>query len=312
MPLFPTMKERTPGMITREIITKGIRTIFPHATILKKHSFSQGLMNRTILLTIKKPSKEVIFRIYPKELWKAEKERFLYQITKKRGIPVPRCLGSGKNYLILSKVEGTPLPVDNAHAVAQAGEVLGKIHSIPFQAFGWIVGTTIKPAFKTWFDFLVFDTKEKCKKIPTKKGTSELKKTVLKILKKSKPVLSKVRNPCLVHKDYHTSHIFVRGNIIQGIIDFEWAIAGDPCLDIAKACLWMFSKKPAMEKIFLKGYRRTAPLGDEFDARRQIYKVLTLFSALSLAYERNHQGWILKNTKALKKVIRDEYNKNYL
>lgn len=293
------------------LIAKGIRSVYPHAAIVRQQYFSQGLMNKTILLTLKNPPQEVIFRFYPKEHWKAKKEEFVYGLIKRKTtVPVPTCLGSGKNYLILSKVEGAGLHVGNTHLVAQAGEVLAKIHSIRFPAFGWIVGTAVKPAFKAWYDFLLFDTKEKCKKIPAKRGTAELKKTVLNILKESRRLLSDVRNPSLVHKDYHVPHILAKGNTIKGIIDFEWAIAGDPCLDITKACLWMFPSDPAMEKIFLRGYRRTKTLGKEFDARRPLYKVLTLFSALSLAYERNHQGWIKKNTKALQKVIHDEYNQD--
>ena len=298
-----------PGM--HGLIAKGIHSVFPYAKIARQHKFSQGLMNKTILLALKNPPKEVIFRAYPKEYWKAGKEKFLYGlIGGKTSVPVPKCLGSGKNYIILSKVEGVPLPLGSTHLVAQAGEALAKIHSIHFSAFGWIVGTAIKPAFKIWYDFLMFDTKEKCKKIPSKKGTPELKKRVLNILKESRHLLSIVRNPSLVHKDYHVPHILTQGNTINGIIDFEWAIAGDPCLDITKACLWMFSSNPRMEKIFLRGYRRTKTLGKEFDARRPLYKVLTLFSALSLAYERNHRAWIKKNTKALQKVIHDEYNQN--
>ena len=105
--------------------------------------------------------------------------------------------------------------------------------------------------------------------------------------------------PCLLHKDYHASHIIADKGKISGIIDFEWAIAGHNELDIVKSCLWMFENKKDLEKIFLDGYKQYGEISKDFSKRRKLYEILTLLSSLSFSYECKHKKWRIYNYKKL-------------
>ena len=114
--------------------------------------------------------------------------------------------------------------------------------------------------------------------------------------------------PCLLHKDYHSSHIIVNKGRINGVIDLEWAMSGHNELDIAKSCLWMFEKKPRLEWIFLEGYKKYGKISKGFGKRKKLYKLLVLLSSLSFSYECKNKKWCIYNLKKLNGEV-NEYNK---
>jgi fructosamine-3-kinase len=281
-----------------------VRTVFPHKHVDSIHRFRKGIINKTYEL--KTSIGSYVLRIYPKDHWKIEKEKYIYGlIGGKTDVPVPKVYTSGKDYIVLTRIEGKELDIKDNKAVKQAGEYLAKIHRIKFPYFGWIVGKEIKPKFKDWEKFVGYENKEKLKRIP-----NEMKKDFNRIFKQNKDLLKIKSKPCLLHKDYHKSHILVEKHNISGIIDVEWAIAGHNELDIAKSCLWMFDGKPEKEKIFLQGYKKFGKISKDYPKRKILYKIMILMSALSLAKECCSDKWTRINMKKLKGAF-DEYHKNH-
>ncbi|MBW2988876.1 aminoglycoside phosphotransferase family protein [Candidatus Woesearchaeota archaeon] len=280
---------------------------FPNSKPKGIKKFQKGLINKTYEAKVGR--KEVILRIYPQDMWKIKKEMYLYSlISKKAGVPVPKVISHGKNFLLMSKIRGKELSPANRKGIRKAGEILAKIHSIRFSSYGWIINKEIRPSFRRWDEFIRYDTGLKFRKIPSRH--SGLKLQVRKIIDENKSLLKISSRPCLLHKDYHFSHIIAYKGRINGIIDIEWAISGHNEFDIVKSCLWMFEKKPKLEKIFLEGYQRYGKISERFEERKRLYRILHLLSSFSFSYECRNKGWCTYNLKELKGEI-DEYNKAY-
>lgn len=283
-----------------------IGRIYPGSRITYIKRFSKGLIHQTYEVMV--DNKLLVLRISEKDFWKIKKEKYIYNlISKKTDVPVPRILKTGRDYTLMSKLEGKELSVKDKKSVEKAGEYLAKIHSIKFPYYGWIIGNKIKPKFRHWIDFINYDINLKFKKIPEEH--QYLKKKVKKIVDENMPLLDIDSKPSLLHKDYHFSHIIVNKGKIEGIIDLEWAMSGHNEMDIAKSCLWMFENKPQMERIFLQGYRKYGKLSREFPERKRLYKLLVILSALSFSYECKHRRWCAYNLKELKGEL-NEYNKD--
>lgn len=282
-----------------------IKRIYPDSRVTSIRKFRKGLINETYGLKVN--NKSLVLRVYPRDFWKIKKEEYLYDlIRRKTNVPVPNVIRTGRNYLLMSKVEGKELSVKNKSLVKKAGEILAKIHSIKFPYYGWIIKNEIKPKYRKWLDFVNYDIRLKFRKIPSKH--LELKHKVKEIIDNNRDLMNVKSKPCLLHKDYHPSHIIVNKGKINGIIDIEWAISGHNEFEVAKSCTWMFDKKPELEKVFLEGYRGYGILSKDFVERKKLYKLIVLLSALSFSYECRNMRWRIYNLIKLKVAV-NEYNK---
>ncbi len=282
-----------------------LKGIYTDSSVSSIKRFKKGMINETY--DVKVDGKAVVVRIYPSDFWKAKKEKYLYGlIRKKTDVPVPKIIALGRDYLVMSKIEGKELSLRNKALVIEAGELLAKIHSIKFPYYGWIINKEIKPKYRNWIDFLNYDIRLKSRKIPGR--YNQLKKKVKDIVDDNKVLLDIKSKPCLLHKDYHSSHIIASENKINGIIDIEWAIAGHNEFEVAKTCTWMFDKKPESEKIFLQGYEKYGNLSKDFIQRKKVYKLIVLLSSLSFSYHCKNMRWCIYNLRKIKGAI-NEYNK---
>lgn len=295
-------------MIPQAKAETAIRKVFPNSSISAIKKFKKGLVNESYSISISGPKKELVLRIYPKEGWKVEKEAYLYNLIKRKtDVPVPSVYNIdtsksiiSKPYALLSRIEGKELPLSKS-LVKEAGSYLAKLHSIKFDSFGWIINNQIKPKFKTWPDFVSYDLNYKIKRT-TMPG--QLAGKIKKYVKTNQFLLDIKTKPCLLHKDYHRSHILVKGGRISGIIDFEWSIAGHNELDIVKSLLWMFNKSRKLEKIFLDGYKRYGAISNEFSERRELYKLINYLSALNFACQLKSRKWYSYNLKKIREMLK--------
>ncbi|HZX44436.1 MAG TPA: aminoglycoside phosphotransferase family protein [Candidatus Nanoarchaeia archaeon] len=267
--------------------------------------FKKGAINKTYDI---QAQQNYVLRIYPRDFWKAKKEAYLYRLLgKKTDVPVPNVIKQGRNYLLMQKVEGKALSLSDRKLVKASGEMLAKIHSVKFSSFGWIIGRQIEPKFTTWEKFVKYDTEKKLGKIP---GHLFLKREIKKIIFDNNHLLKIAEKPCLLHKDYHSSHILTHDGRINGIIDMEWAMSGHNELDLAKTFIWMFNGRPSLQNIFMKGYLKHGTVSKQFYERLALYRILTLLSAVSFSYECGNKKWCKVNLKQLKGEL-NEYHKTH-
>jgi aminoglycoside phosphotransferase (APT) family kinase protein len=283
-----------------------LESLFPGRRITGLKRFSKGLIHETY--EFKVDNKVRVLRISDTDFWKIRKEKYLYElIRRKTDVPLPRIFKTGRNFTLMSRVPGKELSTCNPKLVLKAGEYLAKIHSIKFSQFGWIIGREIRPRFREWRDFIKYDIKSKFGKIPGKYRGLRVK--IERILKENQELLDIHSRPCLLHKDYHASHIIVDKGKIRGIIDLEWAMSGHNEFDIVKSCLWMFAGNSKGERAFLDGYKRYGEINLGFTERKRLYELLIMLSSLSFSFECRHQKWCRYNLQQLQRAIH-EYNKN--
>ncbi len=298
-------------------IKRIIKGVSPDSRIVSIQEFKKGMMNRTYDITISN-GQDMVLRVYPRDDWKAEKEEYLYNLLAKRtNVPVPiiyKIDASKKEfpyaYSVLSRVPGEELGkvyvrTRNENLIRDAAKYLAKIHSIKFKKFGWIVGKEIKPEFDDWKGFFDYGLKDKLKKIRKIPGISKnLVRQIRNYILLNQNLLEIKSRPCLVHKDYHFSHIIADKNKINGIIDFEWAVAGHNELDLIKSEWWMFEKLPEIRPIFHDAYRRAGGvISKKFEERKKLYELQILVGMLSLSYKRGSKRWFNYNLKKTKQIL---------
>src|SRR3989338_4665100 len=229
-----------------------IRALSPHlgtSDTITLTPFSHGHINT--LWEVKSGTKTMLLRAF-NEPWKAKKKEYVYRLIKSHtDIPVPDILVVDDSlehapfaFSLMSKMPGMTIDkVPDAHSLFRdAGKMLAQLHTITFPSFGWIIAEEISPSFPTWREFAEYDIALKIEKVRHHIPTVAAKlgaffQEHIHLLDLSTP-------PCLVHKDYHASHILTDGKKITGIIDVEWAIAGHHENDFTKINLLNFAQHP--------------------------------------------------------------------
>ncbi|MFH2027993.1 MAG: aminoglycoside phosphotransferase family protein [Nanoarchaeota archaeon] len=294
----------------KEHVGGAVRKIYPSSKVISITRLTKGCINRTFSVKIKNPDKDIIFRLYPKDGWKSEKEKYIYGlISKKTNVPVPKFLNIDtskklfpQTYALLSKIPGKELTKNNTGQIKEAGNLLAKIHSIKFNRFGWIVGKKIDPGFKKWEEFCNFDFNHKINNLKEHKKISVSKiKDIINYYKENKHVLDIKDKPCLIHKDYHFSHILNYKNKISGIIDVEWAISGHNELDLVKSIMWMFPNDKRLQNIFLGGYGIRL---EDLSERKEMYEFLISVSSALFSCDLKSDRWLRYNMKKLESILR--------
>ena len=304
-------------MLSKKSIEHVIRKIFPGCTVVKFSRFHAGFLNETYDVVIKNPKKNLVLRTFMKDDWKASKEKYVYDlIREKTNAPVPQVylIDRSKKVLpftfnVMEKVPGIEInkfydKTGNARLFYDAGALLGKLHSIKFPYFGWIVGNGINPMFKHWRNFVEYDFSHKLNQIKKIKKVPKIIITkAVDYFNSHKDLLDIKEGPVLIHKDYHSSHIFVNNNKISGIIDVEWAMAGHSELDLIKSLWWMFDDYPKMKKPFLQGYKSQHYLGKGFERRKVLYELVLLVGLIAFSHDVHNKKWFSYNIKKVKEIL---------
>jgi fructosamine-3-kinase len=301
--------------ITKSVIKKAVGKCFDVSDIVKIKEYSSGYINKSYEIRLK-GKKELILRVY-NEKWKAQKEFFIYRDIKAHlDIPVPKiyCVDDSRKvmpnaFALMSKLPGMQIDIaykkyKNKRLFEQAGEILAKLHSIKFPKYGWIVGKSIKPAFKSWREFVWHDIEIKLSHLKKVKKVMNLVGDVEHYLEQNDDLLNIKKQPCLLHKDYHCSHILANKDEVTGIIDVEWAIAGHNENDFMKIELWDFAKMKDLRSAFFRGYLKHGSISKEYKERKKLYELYHWVSMVNISYELGKKDWLKKNINCLERCVK--------
>jgi aminoglycoside phosphotransferase (APT) family kinase protein len=193
-----------------------------------------------------------------------------YRIARNHAIPTPRAIGLLERplhgvtaLLVTTKLTGESLQnswharddEQKAIVIRNAARTLKRIHGIEVPSFGSLVDNGMQ--FSTWSAFCRAYAEralERCAAARTRRPTERVHR---KIIDELAPILDRVGAPKLVHGDFHFGNVLVSKNRITGVIDWEFAIGGDP--------LWDFRNET----------RRCATAPGSFRAFREGYGALT-------------------------------------
>lgn len=215
-------------------------------------------------------------------------ERRAFERLRGLNMPVPQVIAysAADNYIILTKLEGTPMidswPSLDAAAqqqlAYQAGVYLARIHSATFAQVGNL--RTIGQ-FATWYDFVTdFYRRFADEAVSMGSIDRDAHARGLQFIRDHKPLLDTITVGHLLHSDYHFENILQQDGQITGILDFEWALAGDPAWDMIVDDRWD-KYCPGSAAHLMDGYRAHHPAAAGDAERLRVYKLLLYVESIT-------------------------------
>ena len=221
---------------------------------------------------------KVIVRIAHQEDHRLEAEKWALDAARTKGVPTPRVLllkrlnSSGTSVMmgIEEKLPGTPLDelldagVDATAVIPQIGEVLGRIHSVKTDGFGYL-----QPDGKGWditwrsimLD-LVPKEQELLQAAQSQGVPAEIINKGLRLLLGHSSLYEWLQ-PVLNHGDFSPGHILVDKNRITGIIDMQQCSGNHPIFDFAQWAALGIKQVSASQ--LLESYPHKAAFGGSFN-----------------------------------------------
>lgn len=203
------------------------------------------------------------------QLPKFHREKVAFDILKNK-LPVPDCLVLDDSrtlapfdYMVCKKIEGKNIEQSWAHLSEklksvlsfQAGQVLSQIHSVELNHFGELSGNGPFPKTNTWTEYLAFILNYHLEEaMALSLFTAEKRNSFLNSFKNHAHMFDKFETPKLVHGDFHLGNLLSDQEKITGVLDFEWACAGDPLFDMSNQLREMDKTWPGSQENFNQGY----------------------------------------------------------
>ncbi len=200
---------------------------------------------------------------------KFHREKVAFDILKGK-LPVPDCLVLDDSrtlapfdYMVCKKIEGKNIEQNWSHLSDkiknslsfQAGQVLSQIHSVELNYFGEISGRGPFPKTKTWTEYLAFILDYHLEEaMGLSLFTNEKRHSFLTSFKNHAEIFDEFENPMLIHGDFHLGNLLYNQEKITGVLDFEWALAGDPLFDMSNQLREMDKTWPGSQESFNRGY----------------------------------------------------------
>lgn len=245
------------------------------------------------------------FNTFDPTVPKFDNERVAYDLLAGSGLPVPSVtvLDASRqvvpnDFIILTRLPGTniaeswreltPARVD---ALAwEAGRCLALLHAITLPAFGKLREQDA-PRFRSWPDYF----NEYARRYLNEAARYGLlddpfRSRLERVLDCGDALLARVPQGALVHSDYHYENILHHAGKLTGILDFEWALAGDPSYDFMNADV-REEQIPGSETAFREGYQSLRSFDTEHERRLALYRLfLHLETAVMHARRGNPPG----------------------
>ena len=159
-----------------------------------------------------------------------EREAYIMDLVR-HIVPVPAEIARGDSWTVFSYMEGDLLRNVPEHSAA-AAEALARIHSIGFDSVGWIAadGTVSPFCFGGGNDFVA--TMLKHPDVLAWIGPDRAD-AVWEIWEREATRRAPLGDECcLVHGDFNPTNILIRDGEVSGILDWEFAHANTPYMDI--------------------------------------------------------------------------------
>ncbi len=248
--------------------------------------FEKGMVNDVFLLNNKYVLK--INTGHPK-LPKLKKEKEIYELLAKTNIPVPKVYAydSSKSiidypYMIMEKIEGNSLndsfgsmdKKSKLEQISKMGELLAKIHSITFENFGEEFSDGKFNGQSTYNGFMQKYVKEILQKVKESKTLEESKiKRIQNYFNENKD-FDITPKASLLHGNFNYDNLLIKGGIIKGIVDWEWAKSMHNEEEVGIFIYRVLKEDKEFTESFRKGYEKILKLDQAFDTRYKAYNLL--------------------------------------
>lgn len=190
-------------------------------------------------------------------------------------------------------------PAQVRHLAREAGIALARLHAVTLPAFGKLHEQQ-SPRFSTWSAYFA-DYARRYMDAARRFGLLDdaLRARLEGVVRDTHDLMAWVAQGVLVHSDYHYENILHDAGRLSGILDFEWALSGDPSYDFM-AAEERERQVPGSEAAFLEGYQSIRSLDAEHDRRVTLYR---LFLELETAATHAQRGNVQDARSALAQML---------
>lgn len=318
------LEQKHATLITPEMVIEDVVKRATGAEVASKKRLIKGEANEVYLVTLVS-GKQLILRISHKESNDYQKgadsfrtERQVIEEARMVGAKVPNVVaveeevvgGVVRGFCLEEVLPGKPLDEcaelssdQKRGLVAKAGTELAKIHNVHFSGVGELElkdGHLVPWQGSVEDRLLDHERNDQggLQKIATRLGLPEgTIETCFSLLRDAAARYPSFE-PRLLHGDFGPKHIFVDGEEVTGIIDFEEARGGDPVEDIARWGFFFNHTYPT--QWLIDGYTDKSIFDDTFAWKMKIW---TIHMALSHLYyydkEKNDQGLAIAKSRLL-------------
>ncbi|MBL8153053.1 MAG: phosphotransferase [Anaerolineae bacterium] len=215
-------------------------------------------------------------------------EQRAYAALKAAGIPAPEVIAVDtcrtlvpQDFMVMTRVAGRPVidtwgdltPAQRERLAVEAGEILARMHAIPFETYGRLYGQ--HEVCGSWRDYIeAYFARYAAQALAEQVFDRALIARLERALTRHSGLLDSVTEARLIHWDYHFENILQQDGRITGVLDFEWALSGDPAYDLRIEQRWE-ETCPGSRAALYAGYRRLRPLPDDLHLRLHLYRMVT-------------------------------------
>jgi aminoglycoside phosphotransferase (APT) family kinase protein len=217
---------------------------------------------------------------------KFSNERAAYDLlARQTTLPVPRVVALDEtrrivpyDFIIVTRLPGSnlaeswrDLTPEQIHDIAHAaGRSLAVLHQQTFEGFGKLRDLERQP-FPSWHAYfsdygrryLLAAQRHHLLDAPTHEWLEQ-------IIDRSEKLFASVTRGSLIHSDYHYENVLQQGGQLSGILDFEWAFAGDPSYDFVTAHV-REEQVPGSEEAFVAGYTSLRTFDPQHERKLPLY-----------------------------------------
>ena len=206
----------------------------------------------------------------------------VYPTLHEKGVPVPKVLAFGDDYIILSEATGTTLAdikMTDEQMIAcyeDFGRTVAKIHSITFSLFGEtmdgraVVQTTEQEAYADWKSMHKQIIHERLSLFDNS-SFADLKEPIAEWFKQRSDLIDYVIVPRLLHTDLNKKNVFAHNGMMSCIIDFDDAFVGHNEEELMRIEGAHFSDNETLREAFFQGYTELISLDAGYAERRTYY-----------------------------------------
>lgn len=214
-------------------------------------------------------------------------EQIAYHYLRQADIPCPQVIALDDSktlvsydYMIMTRVEGSPLldswpqlsPIQQQQVATEAGRLLARMHDISLPKFGRLYGT--ERVFDTWYAYVMDQFEYEGQASRADNLISQmLYDRMQAVLVAYRPTFDSVSQPRLVHWDYHFGNLLQQDGKITAVLDFEWALGGDPAHDFNRRTEWEEQCPGSLTWVY-DGYTALHPLQTDHETRVALYEML--------------------------------------
>jgi Ser/Thr protein kinase RdoA (MazF antagonist) len=215
------------------------------------------------------------------------------------------------DFIILTRLPGRNLAAygreltpPQIHDLAwEAGKCLARLHAITFPAFGKLREQRA-PRFHTWPEYFD-DYAQRYLNEAERYGLLDdpLRTRLDGALHRAHDLLTDVTQGVLIHSDYHYENILHVAGRLTGILDFEWALSGDPTYDFMSADM-REAQIPGSEAAFREGYQSVRCLDVGHERRLALYRLFLRLETAVFHARRENQPAVQSAMAAMERIFK--------